>query len=265
LIGYATEKYVDDAIGDIEIPESTEKISGTVTTAVGGIAKDKSYNNATVAEVLTDLLFPYVAPALNSISTSESSGTFEYGTTRTISRVTPNFTKGSKNITSIKIGTTSGGSDLYSGTTATSGSAIMLTKAKTFDGTTGGTIYCTISDGTSTDDASTPVRYAYYTYYAVTDSTSTPASWSPVGSTSVTGITVTANAGQYVWIASTGNYTGICELNELSGKYNTASETTKITSQTLVNSKNYTCTNKYNFYRLSSARSGTGTATFELQ
>ena len=73
--------------------ENSLKITGTVTKALGGIAKDKTYTNANIAEVLSDLLFPYVAPTFSSISTSATSGTFEYGTTRTVTKVTPNFTK----------------------------------------------------------------------------------------------------------------------------------------------------------------------------
>jgi hypothetical protein len=120
----------------------TTSISGTVTKEIGGITKNTTYTNANIVDVLNDLLFPYVAPVFNSFSTTSSGGTYEYGTKVTISKATPSFTVGSKPITSIKVGTTDGGSDLYSGSTATSGSAITLTTSKTFNGTTGGTIYC---------------------------------------------------------------------------------------------------------------------------
>ena len=261
------ERMIED--GEIGAPVELPTISGTVTNGVGGISKGKVYTNADITQVLTDLLFPYIAPTLNSLalynsSSSQLLGTYEYGTTITVAKVKPSFTKGSKNITSIKVGTSSGGNDLYSGTTATSGATITLTNSKTFNGATGGTIYCTISDGQQSSSKNTSVSYAFYTYYAVTDSTVVPTSWTPVGSTSVTDITINANAGQYVWIASTGNYAGICELNELSGKYNVAADTTKVANQTLVNSNNYTCTH-YNFYRLSNARAGSGNATFKLQ
>lgn len=152
------------------------KISGTVTKAIGGIAKDKTYTNAELSDVLSDLLFPYVAPTMSSITLSAAAGTFEYGTTKTVSKVTPTFTKGSKNITSVKIGTTSGGADLYSGTSATSDTAITLTTNKTYDGTNGGTIYCTISDGTQSASASASISYAYYNYVIVSNSTTVPTS-----------------------------------------------------------------------------------------
>lgn len=176
------------------------KITGTVTTALGGIAKDKTYSNADITEVLSDLLFPYVAPTLNSIVLSEAAGTFEYGTVRTVSKVTPNFTKGSKAITSIKIGTTSGGSDLYSGDTTTSGVAITLTNSKTYDGNSGGTIYCTISDGQQSTSKSATISYAYYNYTAVTSSTTAPTTASVAtnrGTSAEATITTTDNT--YIW------------------------------------------------------------------
>ena len=247
--------------------------SSLTTVPVGGIAKGTSLKDKSVAEVIEEIFFPYVAFSFSSISTSASAGTKEYGTTVTVSKVTPSFTAGSKAINSVKIGTTSGGSDLYSGTSATNGSAISLTTNKVFDGTTGGTIYCTLSDGTTTIPKSATVSYAYYTYYAVTDTPDAPTSWllakkadeKTVVGTGVGDIAITANAGQYVWIASSNNnYTGICELNELSGKYNSASLIVKTTNQTLVNSNDYTCTNKYTFYRLAAPRTGSGKSTFKL-
>lgn len=172
---YYTETEVDTKLAN-KLNTSEFKISGTVTKAIGGIAKDKIYTNADLNDVLSDLLFPYVAPTMSSITLSAAAGTFEYGTTKKVSKVTPNFTKGSKNITSVKIGTTSGGADLYSGTSATSGTAITLTTNKTYDGTNGGTIYCTISDGTTPVTKSASISYAYYNYVIVTNSTTKPTS-----------------------------------------------------------------------------------------
>ncbi len=177
-------------------------ISGTVTKEIGGIAKDKEYANAAIIDVLSDLLFPYVAPTFSSIALSETAGTFEYGTSRTISKVTPNFTKGSKNITSIKIGTTSDGSDLYSGTSATSGTAITLTTSKTFDGNTGGTIYCTISDGQQTASANASISYKYYDYSILSASTTAPASGATKQTSSGADNTYSYEAGQYLWLYS---------------------------------------------------------------
>lgn len=179
-------------------------ISGTVTKEIGGIAKDKEYTNAAIRTVLSDLLFPYVAPIFSSITLSEAAGTFEYGTTKTVSKVTPNFTKGSKDITSIKIGTTSGGNDLYSGTKATSGTTITLTTSKTFDGVTGGTIYCTISDEQEqTVSANASISYKYYDYSCLSTKTTAPTSGATKQTSSGADNTYSYGAGQYLWLYST--------------------------------------------------------------
>lgn len=247
----------------IDEKQDIVKITGTTTKQVGGIPAGTSLDEKPVDELLNDMLFPYVKFTFNGISTTESSTTYELGKTVTISKVKPSYTAGSVAINSIKIGTTSGGEDLYSGTSATSGSDITLTTTKTFNGNTGGTIYCTISDGTTATEKTATVSYAAYTYYAVTDDTNTPATWTPVGSTSTSDISITANAGQFIWIASTNNYSGICELNELSGKYNTAAATTKLVAQSLTNAQGKTI-ETYIFYRLSEARAGSGTSKFKL-
>lgn len=180
------------------------KISGTVTKEIGGISKDKVYTDADIIDVLSDLLFPYVAPTMNSIVLSDAAGTYEYGTAKTVSKVTPNFTKGSKNITSIKIGTSSGGNDLYSGTNATSGTAITLTTSKTYDGKTIGSnkIYCTISDGTQSASASATINYVYYTYSKLTTSTSPDTSGATRQNQSDADSTYSYIAGQYLWLYS---------------------------------------------------------------
>lgn len=180
------------------------KISGTVTKEIGGISKDKVYTDADIIDVLSDLLFPYVAPAISSITLSDAAGTYEYGTAKTVSQVTLNFAKGSKNIISIKIGTSSGGNDLYSGDSATSGTAIPLTKSKTYDGKTIGSnnIYCTISDGTQSASTSATIKYIYYTYSKLTTSTSPDTSGATRRNQSDADSTYSYTAGQYLWLYS---------------------------------------------------------------
>ncbi len=177
-------------------------ISGTVTKAVGGIAKDKSYSNAAIVDVLSDLLFPYVAPTFTSITLQDVAGTYEYGTTKVVSKVTLNFTKGSKNIISVKIGTTSGGDNLYSGNSVTSGTAITLTTSKTYDGITGGTIYCTISDGDTEVTKSASISYTYYDYSALSTSTTAPTSNAIKQTASGADNSYPYVSGQYLWLYS---------------------------------------------------------------
>ena len=181
-----------------------QTISGTVTKEIGGIPKDKTYNNADIVSVLNDLLFPYVAPTMNNIILSDAAGTYEYGTAKTVSKVTPNFTKGSKNIASIKIGTSSGGNDLYSGTSATSGTTITLTTSKAYDGLTIGSnkIYCTISDGTQSASANANISYKYYDYSKLTTSTSPDTSGATRQEEDGADNTYSYTAGQYLWLYS---------------------------------------------------------------
>ena len=183
---------------------SDTQISGTVTKEIGGISKDKVYTDADIIDVLSDLLFPYVAPKMSDITLSDAAGTYEYGTAKTVSKVTPNFTKGSKNIASIKIGTRSGDGDLYSGTSATSGTTITLTTSKTYDGKTIGSnnIYCTISDGTQSASTSATIKYVYYTYSKLTTGTSPDTSGATRQNQSDADSTYSYTAGQYLWLYS---------------------------------------------------------------
>ena len=255
----------------------TQGIDKVATVAVGGIAAGTDLTEKGIAQILEGILFPYVPFTFNGITATDSAGaatdfagTYEYGQTVTINSITPSFTAGSKPIISVKIGTNVGADGhvvepfLGSAGSVASETAIRLDNAAVFEGNRGGTIYCTLSDGTTTLTEKVTIKYAYYTYYAVTNTLDNPASWSPVGSTSVSDIQIESNAGQYVWIASADSYDGICELNNLGGFYNSVAATTKISSQTLTNSNGHKCTNIYTFYHLGSPRTGTGTNKFKL-
>jgi hypothetical protein len=186
---------------------------GTTTVAVGGISKGTSLKDKSVAEVIESIFFPYVAFTFNSISTTTGAGTKEYGTSITISKVTPSFTAGSKTINSVKIGTTSGGEDLYSGSSASNGAAITLTNSKTYDGTAGGTVYCTLSDGTTTTTKSATVSYAYYPYAIASTAESltsiTSGATKAASTTTSTAISLSPTVDSYIWFllppGTTGN------------------------------------------------------------
>lgn len=178
------------------------KLSGTVTAAIGGFAAGKVISNMSVTDILDTLLFPYVAPKSLSIALSSAAGTYEYGTRVVVSSVTPTFTAGSKAINSVKIGTSSGGSDLFNGSSATNKIAIGLTNNKTFDGTNGGTIYCSLSDGETTLNASARVDYTYY-YYAKLNTSTTPNTSGLSKKNATDGDdTYSYSSGQYLWLYS---------------------------------------------------------------
>ena len=62
-----------------------------------------------------------------------------------------------------------------------------------------------------------------YVYWAKSTSTTTPTSWTRLGSgtTSVVDMQLSCSANEYIWVATTGNYTSFYAWNDASGKYNT--------------------------------------------
>lgn len=144
------------------------KLSGTVVRPIGGIGAHTTYTNKSVAEILNDLLFPYVAPSTPTLSIYTETGeqilsTYSTERTITVKKAKISFTAGSEPIKSVKIGTTSGGNDLYEGVPETFDDFITFAEGKsvTYENGTGGTIYCTISDGTTDKTDSFSVSFPY--------------------------------------------------------------------------------------------------------
>ena len=69
--------------------------------AIGGIAAGTTFENMPVNEVLTKLLYPYVAPSV-SASSNPNGGTFEKGNNQTVTAITANITKKSEKITKVE-------------------------------------------------------------------------------------------------------------------------------------------------------------------
>lgn len=70
--------------------------------SIGGISAGTSFNNMPVNELLTKLLYPYVAPGL-SVSGTPNGGTFEKGDNKTITSVRAIVTKKSEKISKIEV------------------------------------------------------------------------------------------------------------------------------------------------------------------
>lgn len=70
--------------------------------ALGGIAAGTTFENMPVSEVLTKLLYPYVAPTL-SVSGTPNGGTFEKGNAQTITNVRVVVGKKSERITKVEV------------------------------------------------------------------------------------------------------------------------------------------------------------------
>ena len=94
--------------------------------ALGGIAAGTTFDNMPVSEVLTKLLYPYVAPTV-SASSSPNGGTFEKGNNQKVTKITANVTKKSERITKVEFfdGNTSLG--VKEGTEVQNGGSIAIT------------------------------------------------------------------------------------------------------------------------------------------
>ena len=232
--------------------------SNGTTMAVGGIAKGTTFSNKSVIDIIEDMLYPYVAFSFSSIATNAASGTFEYGTSKTITSVTPTFTQGSKNISSVKIGTTSGGNDLYNGTTATSGSGITISSVS-LNGLSNYTVYCTLSDGTTTTTKSTTFTFSRYIYYGIKNNTTAPTSTTDLANmgsaNSVSsGVSITTTDNTYIWFLSPTSKSTIQQfsMNQWNNIATTSAGTVSFTT-----SKNQTST--YYAYRSDKMVAATGT------
>lgn len=161
---------------------TTERTSYTnsnpTTMTVGGIPAGTTFDNESLSDIIESLLYPYVAFSFSSFTTTAASGTFEYGTAKTVSAVKPTYSNGSKSLTNMKVGSTSGGSDLYNGAAPSSGSTQNLTTSKSLTGESNQTIYVTLTDGTTTTTKSVTFAFNKYYYWAVTNSTTVPTSLS---------------------------------------------------------------------------------------
>ena len=73
-------------------------------TAHGGIPAGTTFDNKALAEILGDILYPYVAPVVTcTVTAPGNGGTYEYGSNPTITSVRVGVTKKSKDITKIEI------------------------------------------------------------------------------------------------------------------------------------------------------------------
>lgn len=73
-------------------------------TAHGGIPAGTTFDNKALAEILGDILYPYVPPVVScTVTAPANGGTYEFGTNPTITSVRVGVTKKSKDITKIEI------------------------------------------------------------------------------------------------------------------------------------------------------------------
>lgn len=99
LEGYATEEYVMNEI-DAEIIFDFDM---NTISSLGGISAGENLNGLTIKEIISKLLFPYVAPAVSaSLIHTPSGSVFEMGQVVTVERITGTVTKKSEFITKVQ-------------------------------------------------------------------------------------------------------------------------------------------------------------------
>lgn len=88
-----------DDIAEIEVFSTDIK----TVNALGGIAANTDLNGLTTRQILNKLLFPYVDASVGNATATPNGGTYERGTTKTITQVKITITKKSEPITSVAL------------------------------------------------------------------------------------------------------------------------------------------------------------------
>lgn len=100
------------------------KSTGT-TMAVGGIAKGTTFSNKKLVDIINEMLYPYVSFSISGFTLSPNNGgTFENGSTITLSNSTTNVTLGSESITRVTV--YDGASKLGEKTSALTGNSFQV-------------------------------------------------------------------------------------------------------------------------------------------
>ena len=111
--GYITEipsEYITDIelegkgyVTDTELEEEMIFETDSLTVnSLGGISANTDLNGLTVKEILNKLLFPYIEPVI-AVAATPNGGTYEKGSTQTITNVKVVVTKKSEKITKIEV------------------------------------------------------------------------------------------------------------------------------------------------------------------
>lgn len=105
---YYTKDYIDTM--DAETKEQINlkannlfKADMNTVSALGGIPAGTNLNDLTIQEVLTKLLFPYIAPSVSaSLTYSPNASIYEYGRIVSVTKINTRVTKKSESIQNIK-------------------------------------------------------------------------------------------------------------------------------------------------------------------
>ena len=146
--------------------EDKFEIDMVTVNAHGGVAAGEDLNGLTTHEILKKILYPYVQPTVGNATASPNGGTYEKGTTKTITQVSISVTKKSEIITSVA---------LYNGSTLIeekTGDAVKNGGTITFSGlsvvvpTNGNQLTVKVTDakGTVQEKKTTAMTFVYPYY-----------------------------------------------------------------------------------------------------
>ena len=156
-----------EATTNKNLEDETTFDSGTLASvAVGGIAKGTDLSKYSVKELLENILCPYVEFSLNVSSVTPNNSPYEKGTSVNLTKVNVTVTKGSKNITSLKL--------YESDKTTLIGEITDVATNNTFtinkNVTSSVSFYAEATDGTKTKgDSSSFLSFYDPTFYGVLD------------------------------------------------------------------------------------------------
>ena len=158
----------------------TDTSANGATVAIGGIAKGKKYENANVVDIINDLLHPYVAPTNVRLTLAGvNGGTFEMGSTQSVTGATVAWTAGSQKVTKAEVivgGSPVGSAEVSSDTGSQAVTLTQEVKANT-------TFTARVTDATqTTNGSSVSFTFVYPMYQGVV------ASGSPVDASAIGGL-----------------------------------------------------------------------------
>lgn len=163
---FATTGYVDTKM---LYSNSTPTVN-----AHGGIAAGSTFDNVPITDMLTRILYPWVAPVVTATSTPNG-GTFEKGTTQNVTAISTTITKKSARITNVEVfnGSTSlgakTGSDLDTINNSGSGTLTFTVSVPVTASNTKFTVKVTDADGKTTSANTGTFTFVYPYYYGVID------------------------------------------------------------------------------------------------
>ena len=114
------KRYVED------LPSLTTYSNDMPTVnALGGVAAGTIFEDMPITDVLTKILYPYIAPVIATATSTPNGGTFEKGDTQTVTQINTTVTKKSAAIAKVEV--LSGSTVIATKTDVPNGGAISFT------------------------------------------------------------------------------------------------------------------------------------------